>query len=85
MAGYDQKDIFNCDETEIFFRTLPTKTLALEGEKCVSRKISKELLTLLCANMAGELLKPLVIGKLTRLQCFSHVNVNKLPVTWRFN
>jgi hypothetical protein len=37
--------IYNADETGLFFRTLPTKSLTVKGEKCTGGKMSKERLT----------------------------------------
>lgn len=33
-AGYEPKDIANCDESAVFYRAIPQKTLMLKGEKC---------------------------------------------------
>lgn len=35
--------------------------------------------------MTGEKLKPLVIGKSAKPRCFKNLNINKLPVKWKFN
>ena len=32
--GYAQGDIYNMDETGVFFRALPNKTLAVKGTNC---------------------------------------------------
>lgn len=34
IAGYKTEDIANCDETALFFRAIPKKTLHKKGEKC---------------------------------------------------
>jgi hypothetical protein len=34
LAGYETKDIFNCDETGLFFRGMPDRTLAEKGDLC---------------------------------------------------
>ena len=64
---YEPKNIFNCDETGLFYRAMPDKSLTLDKESCEGGKKSKDRLTiLLCVNSAGEeKLKPLVIGKYT--------------------
>lgn len=82
---YADEDIFNCDETGIFYKMTPDKTLKFKGEKCVGGKQSKERLTvLLCANMTGnEKRKLLVIGKSKQPRCFK--NVKKLPVRYAAN
>ena len=57
--GYATKDIFNCDETGLFYRTLPTRSLVVKGGKQAKDRIT----VLLCASVSGEKLQPLVIGK----------------------
>jgi hypothetical protein len=63
LAAYDPKDIFNADETGLFFRMLPSQSLATSARK--GTKKDKERITLLlAANAAGtEKLKVTVIGK----------------------
>ncbi|GBL99789.1 Tigger transposable element-derived protein 4 [Araneus ventricosus] len=82
LSRFDASDVFNLDETGLFYRLLPDKTLSFMGEKCTSGKASKQRLTLLFgANMSGnEKLKPLVIGKSKRPGCFK--NVKSLPVEY---
>lgn len=85
-AGYDQKNIFNLDETGLFYRILPDKTMALKREKCASGKKSKERLTvMLCVNMVGDFEAPLIIGKSQKPRCFKNVNVAGLGVIWKAN
>jgi hypothetical protein len=42
MDGYEPKDIANGDETGLFSRALPRKTLCLKGERCSGGKHCKE-------------------------------------------
>ncbi|GBM26417.1 Tigger transposable element-derived protein 4 [Araneus ventricosus] len=65
LQEFSQQNIFITDETGLFFKCLPTKTLAFKGDKCFGGKKSKQRITvLLCAIMTGEeKLKMLVIGK----------------------
>ncbi|CAF1023635.1 unnamed protein product [Rotaria sordida] len=87
IDGYDPKDIFNCDETGLFFKFMPDKSLTLNREECKGGKKSKERYTILfCVNSTGEeKLKPLVIAKSLKPRCFKNLNVSKLPVDWRAN
>ncbi|GBL98026.1 Tigger transposable element-derived protein 6 [Araneus ventricosus] len=66
IKRYEQKDIFNADETGLFYNLLPSKTLALKSDTCHGRRKSNVRLTVLwCANADGsEKLPPLIIGKL---------------------
>ena len=63
LALYQQEDIFNADETGLFFRMLPSQTLATSIRK--GTKKDKERITLLLTeNATGtEKLKPMAIGK----------------------
>lgn len=84
--GYPPKDIFNMDETGLFFRALPDRTLAVKGSDCSGGKKSKERLTVvLCTSMTGEFFTPMVIGKAARPRCFKKLELASLPVTWRHN
>ncbi|XP_060865257.1 tigger transposable element-derived protein 6-like [Metopolophium dirhodum] len=65
LVDYDARDIFNSDETGLFYKCLPDRTLTFKNEKCHGSKNSKERITVvLAANMDGsQKLKPLMIGK----------------------
>ncbi|GBL87492.1 hypothetical protein AVEN_118415-1 [Araneus ventricosus] len=60
-----RKHFFNADETGLFYKLTPNKTLNFKGEKCVGGKLSKVRITILvCSNMNGSEKKKLtVIGK----------------------
>ncbi len=76
--GYSDADIFNGDESGLFFRLLPNKTLKYKGENCHGGKLSKERLKIwLASSLLGEKAKPLIIGKPKNLRCFKGVNVSK--------
>lgn len=85
IDDYADKDVFNVDETGLFYKCTPDKTLAFKNEKCSGGKHSKERLTVLMgANMDGsEKLPLLVIGKSKNPRCFK--NVKKLPVQYEAN
>jgi hypothetical protein len=75
MQKYDLSQIYNADETGLFFRCLPAKTLACSGGK----KSKKRLSVLLGANADGsDKLLVFVIGKSKNPRCFK--NVKQLPV-----
>ena len=84
--GYRPEDIFNMDETGLFFRETTNKSFHTKGEDCAGGKQSKERITLaLTASMMGEKLKPLVIGKAQKPRCFVKICPENLPVTYRNN
>jgi hypothetical protein len=85
LEPFQEKDIYNADETGLFWQLLPNKTLHFRNEKCTGGKQSKERISVLvAANMDGsEKLKLLVIGKSQNPRCFK--NVKRLPVEYRNN
>lgn len=85
---YNLDDVYNADETGLFYKAIPCKSLVMGDETCTGTKVSKDRLTcLLAANWSGtDKLKPLVIGKSQKPRCFKNVkDYKQLPVTWRAN
>lgn len=83
-AGYCCYDIFNADETGLFYRALPNRTMAVKSDPARGVKSSKERMTVLLAcSAAGEKLKPLVIGKSRKPRCFMKNDI--LPVKYVSN
>ena len=70
LQDYDPDDIFNLDETGLFYRLGPSYTLATT--KLSGTKKSKDRLTVaLTSNATGSTkLKPFVISKVNRPRCF---------------
>lgn len=86
VKNYATTEIFNADETGLFYRALPDKTLSKKGDECKGGKLAKERITvMLCCSASGEKLKPLVIGKANHPRCFRNLNPKSLPVTWKAN
>lgn len=80
------EQVYNADETALYWRRLPGKTLAQETEQeCSGSKGSKDRVSVLgCSNAAGtHKTKLLVIGKSVNPRCFKNVKV--LPVIYRAN
>lgn len=85
LKEYSPADIYNADETALFYKLMPNKTLEFKGNKCFGGKSSKERITaLLCTNSTGtDKLKPLIIGKFGKPRCFK--GVQHLPCEYRHN
>ncbi|KAK3759236.1 hypothetical protein RRG08_054955 [Elysia crispata] len=85
LNEYGEDDIFNADETGIFYKCLPDKSLALKGERCTGGKKAKERMTAVVAvNMSGKEKLPLVvISKSLRPRCMK--NEKYLPVDYTAN
>jgi hypothetical protein len=85
-TNYKPQDIFNADETGLFYRALPEKSLVEKFEKCKGNKMLKERVSiLLCANAKGEKLMPLVINRFFKPRCFKNLLIKDLPVIWKSN
>lgn len=81
---YSPNNIFNADETGLYWRALPEHTYLFKSEKVGGVKVSKERITILyCASMTGEKRDLLVIGKSKKPRCFR--NVKKLPMDYDAN
>ena len=82
LEEYDPKDVFNADETGLFFKLLPDRTYTYKGDNCHGGKRSKERITLMiAANMDGsEKLPLLAIGKSAKPCCFKNVRLLQLSI-----
>ncbi|KAK3087436.1 hypothetical protein FSP39_005888 [Pinctada imbricata] len=86
LNSYDPKDVFNMDETGLFYRDSGNKSYVVKGSDCHGGKRSKDRLTILCCtNMVGDKEKLLMIGKSRRPRCFGKMDVKSLPVTYKHN
>ncbi|XP_038067340.1 uncharacterized protein LOC119737221 isoform X2 [Patiria miniata] len=85
LVVYKPSNIFNANETGIFYRLLPDRLLAFKGKACNGGERSEERLTaMVCANMDGsEKLPLLVIGNTKKPQCLA--NVKSLPTLYEAN
>ena len=84
-SSYLPDNIFNADETGLFFRMMPSRTLALDTEHSFGSRKDKERVTILIVtNSTGTYKKQLtVIGKSKNPKCFAGINHMNLPVTYR--
>lgn len=83
LSHYDNKDIFNADETGLFFRATNKKTLVTANDNLHGYKIQKERITLLlCVSMLGEKLELMAISKSKNPRCFRKQQniLNKLKI-----
>jgi len=82
---YTLNQIINADETGLWWKLMPSKSLVHCGEKHAKNfKQSKDRVTLLgCANASGTCRLPLgFIHKPARPRCFQHMDMGTLPVKY---
>ncbi|CAB5395243.1 unnamed protein product [Rhizophagus irregularis] len=84
-SKYPPERIYNMDETGLFYRLEPNRTLATQ--RLSGRKKCKERLSVaLYSNADGShKLKPLIIGKYANPRCFKNINIRNLPMTYQNN
>lgn len=77
LAKFAIENIFNCDETGLFFRQLPSRSYVLRSEdlkvvRGVKNMQAKDRVTLyICTNATGFRVPIAVIGKSAKPNCFS--------------
>jgi len=83
---YTDQQIYNADETALYYRIMPEKGLALKRDKnaaCGHKPIRDRVTLLFTCNRAGShKLKPLMIGKFKSPRCFHHLNMKTLPMCY---
>ena len=86
IERYELKDVFNADETGLFFRGLPERSLVVKkGERKGGKKAKERITLLLCCSVTGEKLEPLIIGKSATPRCFRGINVRTLNIRYESN
>uniref|UniRef100_A0A3Q1EIV1 HTH CENPB-type domain-containing protein n=1 Tax=Acanthochromis polyacanthus TaxID=80966 RepID=A0A3Q1EIV1_9TELE len=87
-GAYCARQVFNVDETGLFWKRMPACTyIAKEEEAAAGHKANKERLTLLLgANAAGDFkLKPLLVHLTENPRALQGIWKGQLPVIWRSN
>ena len=84
IVGYEARDIWNCDETGLFWKALLDKGLAEKKKACKGGKKSKLRVTIaFFVNSAGESECPaVVIWKSENPRCFKGIKKSELPVSY---
>ncbi|CAG8854101.1 12639_t:CDS:2, partial [Gigaspora margarita] len=85
LSQYEPENIYNADETGLFYQMLPNQTLVQQAVS--GQKRDKSRLIVLLAMNTTELHKLilLVIGKSIKPQSFNGINISQLSVTYENN
>ncbi|XP_064090792.1 tigger transposable element-derived protein 1-like [Macrobrachium nipponense] len=87
--GYIPQQVFNCDETGLFWKKMPWRTYITAEKMMPGHKPMKDRLTLaLCANASGDCkVKPLLVYHSENPRAFKTHKIlkEKLHVVWRAN
>ena len=82
--GYDPRQVWNVDETALYWKKFPKRSFVTKEEKNVPGfKANKQRLTLLVGgNAFGDKLKPMLIHNAKTPRAMRKVNKENLPVHW---
>lgn len=85
--GYLPQQVFNADETGLFWKKMPTRTFLSKNEKTAPGfKAAKDRITILfCANASGHMMKPMFVNKSMNPRALKGKDKDRLPVYWRAN
>ena len=85
LRDYDPKDIFNCDETGLFWKMKLSHTIS--NGPVVGTKQSKDRVTILltCNSTGTEKLRSLFIHKYENPRVLKNISKNSLPVNYYWN
>lgn len=86
VGGYTYKQVFNCDETAIYWKKLPSKTfISVEEKQAKGHKPSKDKFTLMpIINATGDaVLRPLLVYHSENPRALKGIDKNILPVVFR--
>ena len=76
------QQVYNCDETGLYYRMLPNKTIAARSEKQAPgfKRLKDRVTIMTCSNVSGSHKLPLMfVGKAANPCCFKNVNKAALP------
>ena len=87
LKNYKREDIFNMDETALFWKLSPDATLASESRASGKLEKAQITVTLACNATGTRKLPPWIIGKAQTPRSFlrSGVHVDNFPMVWRYN
>ncbi|KAI6649923.1 Tigger transposable element-derived protein 6-like [Oopsacas minuta] len=84
IMGYKEEDIYNTDETGLFFKTCSKKSLTFQGDTAHGKKKFKDRVTLLLTcSWSGEKMKPTLIGKSEKPRALKDADMKRIPVHYR--
>ena len=84
IEGYDPKDVFNSDETGLYYKQSTSLFLVMLGDSCHGGKAQKERITLLiCCSWMAEKVKLLITGKSFRPRCLRGVELDSMAISYK--
>ena len=85
LARWDLENIYNCDETALYWKLEPSKTLARHPIAGTKKPKDRVTIMLACNATGTSKLTPIFIHKYKNPRCMQNVNHNDLPVHYYWN
>ena len=83
VQGYEKENVWNMDETGIFWRALSDRGFGQKSKSCKGGKKSKQRITVaFFVSASGHKEKPVVIWKSENPRCMQRFNKSSLPVSY---
>ncbi|TEA24975.1 hypothetical protein DBR06_SOUSAS31410005, partial [Sousa chinensis] len=83
---YLQEQVFNMDETELYWKRMPDRTYISKREKLMpGYKAAKDRLTLLFGDIASSNMRPLLVYHSENPRALKNIAKGSLPVVWKSN
>ncbi len=83
ITGYAKEDVWNMDETGVFWRALPDSGFGRIGKECKGGKKSKQRITVaFFVSAAGIKEKPIVIWTSANPRCLKRFDKSALPINY---
>ena len=83
VQGYSKDNIWNMDETGLFFHALPDRSFAQKSRSCKGGKKSEYRVAIaLFVSASGHKEKPVFICKSENLRCLRGIDKSCLPVSY---
>ena len=84
-AQYHPRDIYNMDETGLYWKRVPDRSLAIESVKGIKKAKDRIIIALTTNTDSSEKLEPWVISKFKNPRCLARVNRRLLGIKYRYN
>ena len=82
VRGYQPVDVWNMDETGLFLKALPEKSLSERGKRCRGKKANQTWAFFVNARGGKE--APIIIGKSVKPRCFKSLNDKNRPYSCHY-
>lgn len=85
LETYSADDVFNADETTLYYRATPDGSFTFNYQDMLSCKEASERITVLCCtNLSGSnKRKLLVVGESPKPRCLEGISMRSLPVQYK--